>query len=248
MNKAVFVLPLFLGAGLAFAAAAVDLQASFDSLVAAEKAFSRTSLEKGVGEAFDRYLMTDAVLLRPTPEHGAKWVNAVRPTFGVADITWEPREAVLSRSGDFAWVTGPWEIRPKGNPVPVQRGEFLSIWRKGADGAWKVAMDTAVAGPEPDQPAVAPSALKIPAQAGGDPASVCETILEIDRKVSAAALGDANGYLPYLSEDARFLRMFGKPVTGKAAIRSVMEKSWTPLNWAQFRCDASSAGDMVYTY
>jgi ketosteroid isomerase-like protein len=243
------VLVLLLASSARFALAApVELQTSFDSLLEAEVAFSKTSMEKGVGEAFDRFLMADAVLLRPTPEGGRKWLEWLRPSFGAVEVTWQPSEVVMSRSGDFAWVTGPWVVRAKDDPAPVKKGEFLSIWRRGPDGAWKVALDTAITGPEPEPPAAALGALKMPAQPGGDVTSVRDAILEIDRKVSAAALSDATLYLPFLSEDARFLRMFAQPVTGKAAIRAATEKSWMPLSWEQVGGDISSAGDMAYTY
>jgi ketosteroid isomerase-like protein len=72
--------------------------------------------------------------------------------------------------------------------------------------------------------------------------------MELDRKVSAAALSDPTPYLSFLSDEALFLRMFAQPVTGKAAIRAATQKSWIPFSWEQVGGDISLAGDMAYTY
>lgn len=249
MKKVALALLLASSASLGLAAQA-DLQASFDAMVEAEKAFSAVSLEKGMAEAFDRFLRPDAVLLRPTPQGGPKWLESIRPAFGVVEVTWEPREAVLSRSGDFGWVTGPWQIRRKGNPEPTRKGEFLTIWRKGPDGAWKIAVDTAIIidGQELETRAAALGALKIPAQPGGVSTSDLDAIMELDRKVSAAALSEPTSYLTFLADEALFLRMFAPTVKGKTAIRAATQKSWMPMSWEQVGGDISPAGDMAYTY
>ncbi|MEK7404968.1 MAG: DUF4440 domain-containing protein [Acidobacteriota bacterium] len=49
----------------------------------------------------------------------------------------------VARSGDLAYVQGTYESTandPKGAPV-TDRGKFVVVWKKQADGAWRVAAD-----------------------------------------------------------------------------------------------------------
>lgn len=248
MKRAVFFLPLVLCASLAAAAASPDLQASFDSLIAAEKAFSDLAVEKGIVHAFET-IGPDALLLRPVP--GAQtWRESMRSK--PIEVKWEPRAAVLSGSGDFGWVTGPWIATLKGYDPAVYKpkhGQFLTIWRRSPDGTWKVVADSAIALMEPAEWPDAPLALKTPGQPGSDPAAARAAVLEIDRKVSAAAAGtDVNHYLSFHADGARLMRMFMPPVLGKEAIRAKLARSWTPLHWQQLGAEVSPAGDIVYSY
>jgi ketosteroid isomerase-like protein len=245
MKKPVFVLSLLLCAGLAVAAS-TDLQKSFDSLLDAERAFSAMSAEKGVINAFDHFLEPEAVVLRPTPEFGKKWREAMRNAPAV--VTWEPRTAVLSQSGDLAWVTGPWTVVKKDNS-PAHHGQFLTVWRKQADGTWRVVLDTGIATRQLDASTAAPLVLRTPAQPGGDAKAARDAVMAADRKLSEAAMkSEPADYLSFLAEDVRFVRMFELPVLGKEAARAAVAQSWTPLRWRQEGGDTSSAGDLVYTY
>lgn len=46
-------------------------------------------------------------------------------------------------AGDLAWAQGTYELTmtPPGAAAISDRGKFIEIWRKGADGAWKVSRD-----------------------------------------------------------------------------------------------------------
>jgi ketosteroid isomerase-like protein len=58
-------------------------------------------------------------------------------------LTWTPTDAVLGPSGDMGYTWSHYEGRSKdanGNPV-VTSGRFITIWRREADGSWKVVLD-----------------------------------------------------------------------------------------------------------
>jgi ketosteroid isomerase-like protein len=249
MKKLVFVLPLILCTGLA-AAAPADLGKSFDALVETERAFAQTSVDKGLREAFSRYLASDSVVMRPTPEGGQKWLNGIPATMPV-QVSWEPRHAVLSHDGSFGWVIGPWKVH-RLETNELMYGHFLTVWRRQSDGSWRVAADTAIMSPGPDPaPAAGPIALTTPAldRPEADAVSSRKALLEVDLKLTgSAAKSDPAEYLSFLSEDTRFLRMRSYPVQGKEAIRAALAQSWTPLRWRQIGGEMSSAGDMGYTY
>jgi uncharacterized protein (TIGR02246 family) len=58
-------------------------------------------------------------------------------------ITWKPIRVELGKSADLAWVSGTYEVTmndPTGKPIH-DRGKYLEIWKKQADGNWKCAAD-----------------------------------------------------------------------------------------------------------
>ena len=46
--------------------------------------------------------------------------------------------------GDLGYTVGTWERRaaPGGGQTAVTRGNYLTVWKKQADGAWRVSFDT----------------------------------------------------------------------------------------------------------
>ena len=62
-------------------------------------------------------------------------------------ITWEPEEASIPEGGKLGYVWGRWTLRRSG--APEEHGHYLDIWRRGADGKWKLLFDVG----EPTQPA-----------------------------------------------------------------------------------------------
>jgi len=58
-------------------------------------------------------------------------------------LTWTPTDAAMDQSGDMGYTWGHYEGHGKdahGNPVTTS-GRYITIWRKQADGSWKVALD-----------------------------------------------------------------------------------------------------------
>jgi len=58
-------------------------------------------------------------------------------------IQWDPKYCAVSISGDLGYSVGTYEMRysdQQGKPV-VQKGSYVTIWKKDAEGAWKLAVD-----------------------------------------------------------------------------------------------------------
>lgn len=64
-------------------------------------------------------------------------------------LSFEPDAVVVARSGDLAYETGSYEMTATGpNKKPsTENGHYVVVWRKQADGAWKVALDVPVSDP-----------------------------------------------------------------------------------------------------
>jgi ketosteroid isomerase-like protein len=126
-----------------------------------EARFAKDVLEHG-GKAFAEWFAEDGVALG----------NGQAPTIGKVAIaksanwspkdyqlTWTPTDAVLGPSGDIGYTWGHFEGHSKdanGNPVTTS-GRYITIWRKQADGNWKVVLDAGA-----NEPANAGDCCKLP--------------------------------------------------------------------------------------
>ncbi len=65
-------------------------------------------------------------------------------------LSWQPTEAHVSAAADLGYTVGRYEstARLKDSTV-VRRGTYVTIWRKLADGSWKVVLDTGSPDPTP---------------------------------------------------------------------------------------------------
>lgn len=105
----------------------------------AERAFARTMADRDHA-AFLSFLSDDAVFLsekatlRGKPQVGEAWKRLYEGP--EAPFSWEPERIEVLDSGTLALSTGP--VRdPQGKCI----GTFNSIWRREADGKWRVIFD-----------------------------------------------------------------------------------------------------------
>lgn len=145
-----------------------DLQADLDSLVAAERAFSKTSEEQGTKAAFLANLAYESILFRPGPVLARPWTeerpalpgllladdfrvvrNGAFPVIGkdvvrgfLTDrkvaMSWEPAKAGTSRAGDFGYTYGSYDETPAAGQP--EKGHYLRIWKKQGGDAWKLVL------------------------------------------------------------------------------------------------------------
>jgi len=115
-----------------------------NSLLAADRAFSRMSQAEGAQAAFVYYAHPEVVLL-PAGGEPVRGVAAVRAGFegfqGV--LTWEPQDAQGAASGDLGATWGYYRLvrTDASGEETVSRGKYVSVWRRDADGEWRYLMD-----------------------------------------------------------------------------------------------------------
>jgi len=106
---------------------------------AAESAFAQTMAARDLA-AFGTYVASDAVFFgRSGPLRGKTAVVAGWQSFFEgpdAPFSWTPETVEVLASGTLAHSSGP--VR---DPAGRQIGTFNSIWRREADGRWRVVFD-----------------------------------------------------------------------------------------------------------
>ena len=120
-------------------AQAQSRQALARQVFAAESAFARTLAARD-SQAFTTYVAVDAVFFgrRGTLQGRAAVEAGWQPLFEgpAAPFSWSPQVVEVLESGTLALSSGP--VR---DPTGRQIGTFNSIWRRDADGQWRVVFD-----------------------------------------------------------------------------------------------------------
>jgi ketosteroid isomerase-like protein len=218
------------------------------AMVAAERKFYQTGQEKGTRAAFLAFLADDGIVFRPGPLNG-KEVWAKRPETGF-DLIWEPTFAVMARSGDFGFTTGPAKWRAKKEDEKILGyGNFVSIWKKQKDGSWKVALDLGIENP---QPSGKPEALRtsIPDEAGKvDLEARGKVLKESQLQFTDAAKSDlTDAIIGAAGDEIRIYRDGSFPAIGKGNARTLIDAKKAKMSMESLGGDMSSTGDLAYTY
>jgi ketosteroid isomerase-like protein len=116
----------------------------------------------GGGKAFASWFADDAVTLnngRPAV-HGRAAI-AAQAQWNPKDyqLTWTPQGAQMGPSNDMGFTWGHYEGHSKdknGQPVVIS-GRYFTVWKKIADGSWKVALDASA-----DEPPAAGECCTLP--------------------------------------------------------------------------------------
>ncbi|HYR87982.1 MAG TPA: DUF4440 domain-containing protein [Terriglobia bacterium] len=234
----ILVLTLLLLAG--------DLRSELNSLIETERAFARLSVGKGTRDAFLANLNNESIIFRPQAVPGKLWMEKNPPP--TSQLSWQPAFADIAKSADLGYTTGPWEIRRTPQDAPGGFGHYVTVWRKQADGAWKIAIDIGISHAVPPKPASVESP-----RIGSD---VEQRHAENEIQVARGVLLDAERafststetYLNVLAGDARLYRNNSFPFVGQAAIRRALVDYKGTFAWKVINADVSGSVDLAYTY
>ncbi len=104
-----------------------------------ETAFARTMADRNA-EAFTSFLSPETVFMsngqvskgpREVSERWKRYFEAPQPPF-----SWEPEQVQVLDSGTLAMTSGPVK-----DPAGKRIGTFNSVWRRDANGQWKIVFD-----------------------------------------------------------------------------------------------------------
>lgn len=107
------------------------------------KAASAKDLDKTVS-----YYSDNAVVLPPnaaiaTTKEAVRnvWKDTLATT---VSGSWKATHVDVAKSGDMAWITGTfeWSTKDASGNTTNDRGKYLEVWKKQADGKWKCVADT----------------------------------------------------------------------------------------------------------
>jgi len=118
-----------------------------EALRAADAAWLKAYQEKDAVKAAGFYADQGAMLAPNAPLLAGKDALAkfIAKSFEMRDyhIAWRPNRVEVAQSGELGYTSGIYEMsfrEPSGKLV-LDQGKYLMVWKRQADGAWKVLFD-----------------------------------------------------------------------------------------------------------
>ena len=114
---------------------------SEDALLAADVAWERVYVAKDLAKAVAFCDEHGSMLVPNAPIATGK--EALAKAIA-SDFTWHPRKVGVARSGELGYTSGTTDLTFKdaSGKTVTNKGNYLTVWKKGVDGSWKVLFDS----------------------------------------------------------------------------------------------------------
>ena len=220
---------------------------STKSLLNAEKDFQKSLTKNGEKEAYEDFTLSDGLVFRPNPINAKKFYQDGNQSN--QDLVRNPNMAMSSRSGDFGFITGSYEL----GSTNAQYGQYLSIWKTDNE-KWKLAMDLETKSNKPlnnvDNKFIEPKDHFVPKfindkeiKAGKDIIVTTEKTLNTLLKTHGVI-----AFSGFLAKNPRLIFPGREPMNGTAEIVSFYSNTVDKINFRNAGVDKSLGSDLAYTY
>jgi ketosteroid isomerase-like protein len=251
--KSIFLLPLLLATSLM--AQQPDSSSALFSMREAEQNFAKASVMYGRNAAFFENFADESVLFTDKWITTGKQFSKDRKAAPVV-LKWEPEYMDIAESRDFGFSTGPWEAqdyRP-GTP-PLYTGYFLTVWKKHADGTWKVILDgggTTPAIKDPKHSFSFPTGADktVPNPPIQNAGSLSKELIDRENQFLQSWISNPlpSTYNSYLALNCRMQLSGHLPTTNLDTINYLISHFEKSLLWKTSGSGAATSGDMGFTY
>lgn len=120
-----------------------------EAVAANERAFAKRCGVVGIRDSFVEYFADDCTVFVPEPVNGKEFYGKRPPGKGLVELVWGPEFVDVSAGGDLGYSTGPTVFTKPSDPkFKTAYGYYFSLWRKQADGTWKVEVDIGTSTPQ----------------------------------------------------------------------------------------------------
>ncbi|MEY2541371.1 MAG: hypothetical protein QOI22_973 [Verrucomicrobiota bacterium] len=224
----------------------LDLEKAVRSVIDAELGYNNLAQEKNFAAASVQVFADDGVAFAPGAVNGRKfWSKQTEPPL----LAWRPIFATISRSGDLGYTTGPWELKKsRDDPKPEAFGHYNTLWRKGADGTWKVVVDVGVDHPQTAEPTGEVETF-VPEFPVARPEAVRERYEEAQKSFTELLAKDAGAaVLAKAGDQIRVYRKGAVPAVGKTAAQLMLSSDHGKEKRTRAGSGVSRSNDLAYSY
>jgi ketosteroid isomerase-like protein len=251
--KSVIIFPLLLASSLM--AQEPDSSSALFKMREAERNFAKASIMIGRNAAFAENFADESVLFTDKWITTGKQYSKERKSSPVV-LKWEPEFMDIAESRDFGFSTGPWEAQEYRPGTPsLSTGYFLTVWKKQADGIWKVILDGGGETP----------ALKDPNHSFSYPAGADKPVADpplLNVGILSKKLSDLENefllnweksplpstYISFLTPHSRMQLSGHLPSTNTDTIKTWITQLDKTISWKTAGSGSATSGDMGFTY
>ncbi len=245
----VLLLPLILTA-IPTLVRAQSSSSPLPSLVASERAFASATAELGIRNGFLLFFADSAITFQPE-------VGLYRDVLGkrpmpqyplTTRLLWAPEEGDAAQSGDIGYTTGPAAVESvPASAAPLYSGWFFSIWKRQANGVWKVFIDVGIETPEHGIPIDSVQFVPAMTHGSGTTGGTLAEVQKSDAALNAALGSDLQSASGHFASSVRFHRNGTFPIKGIAAATAFLQEH--PYGTASHqKAGISDSGDLAYAY
>jgi len=215
-------------------------------MVAWERAFAAATEQIGVRDGFLTFFAPDSIQI----QRGTK-VTLVPAKEGLAaqplpklplasKLLWEPYTGHVSADGTLGWLTGGFVSLNQAQQIPVRQGAYFSVWKRQADGTWRVWLDEGIGLPNIWQGA---SPFRVaPDPDEGSTGTASETLADVEQSI----MSDAAAWRARLATGVRVHRDGVMPLVGRDAVLAWAEKQGA-RRYTLIKTEQASSGDLAIT-
>ena len=247
---------VFLSALLALTALAsqpVSVQQPIDpflEMANAERAFAARAVVAGWKQAFLEFFADEAIGFDGEAGPAKEQIRRNPDPPANAQLLWEPRFGDIAASGDLGWLTGPvTSINPARQP-PTRYSTYFSVWKRQADGTFKVVID--IGAGAPGLVAFAPGLTRANTSdryVGNDTREAATQALALtDAAVNAVSSGSREGLLGRLAPDGRLHRDGWDPIRGPDAASLFLTNDSDARRSVSRFAEVAASRDLGYTW
>ncbi len=220
-------------------------------VVKAEEAFSERSLERGSKAAFLDVLAPTAIVLDPGPLPARAHFEAQKDVG--ARLSWVPGYAEVSQGGELGYTTG---LYTRSQASGTSFGQYASVWRKQADGRWKLVIDGGNHHAPPLQVTgkleFRPAPAKVKRKHRPQPLAVGPELVRLqaaERVLNSAwATHGSAALVAHGTLDLRYLPPDAPMVSGRAAVEATLTTRQDTLTFTPAGAEIAASGDLGYSY
>jgi ketosteroid isomerase-like protein len=127
-----------------------------EALLGTDREFASASVANGAAEAFNDYLLDEAVMLSEgrSPVEGREAIYEImRGSQDTYTLDWKPVAGEVSKSGEMGYTWGEYTVSAADSNGVIQKnyGKYLNVWKKNSEGEWRVLVDIGNQSPPPDE-------------------------------------------------------------------------------------------------
>jgi len=216
-------------------------------MVATERAFAAATAEIGVRDGFLTFFADDAIALVAGGSGATASVDRAKDGLTrlqssklpiLSRLMWEPFTGQVSEDGTMGWLTGPYVALNQMTKDITAKGAYFSVWKRQADGTWRVWLDEGVA--LPDVWSGASDFRAAPEPAADSTGSASASLEDAERAV-------ADGGDPWrarLAAGVRLHREGHMPIVGRTAVTDWARDAWSAVHYVMLRSDHAASNDL----
>jgi ketosteroid isomerase-like protein len=153
-------------------------------------------------------------------------------------LIWEPYTGQVSSDGSLGWLTGGYVQLNQAQREVVAQGAYFSVWKRQANGTWRVWLDEGVNLPQVWQGA-APFRVA-PDPDTGEAGTASETVAQAEAAVSVGR----DAWAARLGKDVRWHINASMPIVGRDAVTSAPP---IEMRYRVLRSEVAGSGDLAVT-